>query len=795
MSGRMASLRARTIAALMGVALVPAAILASVWYRTAETGFTRSAKSALVASASRAAASIDGFVNGGLAAARTLAQMPGLQNFLVSPSATTRRVAQAVIDILGNSDAPDITSYHLLTPDGRVLLSSDRRGALGARVTDSTVLAAANAVVPLATELRFRSENPQDASFFIAAAVRDRNGQPIGILMAEYESAALDQLVREQVRLAGPQAQGVLYDSYFIRLAGTLSPDALFRTSTTFSDSVSGRLRADRRLRSDAPSGAAGRTTRRVHNVALSALDSTVTADMLQRVGGGPDVRFFVAQAFARTMQWRVSIEVPRNAAIGPTLSRLVRDTVFLALLLTALVTTAAVAIARALTRPLLALTETSQRFASGDLAARVPVGTTDEIGRLGSAFNDLADRVGSLVAGLQQRTKELEADIAQRERLEQELVQTRKLEAVGKLAGGIAHDFNNLLTVVSQNAELAIDEPGLPAAVREALTDIVDAAERGAGLTRQLLTFAKRGASTPRLVDVRAAVLANERLLRQVLGSHIRLHFDLPERALAVFIDATQLEQLFVNLAANARDAMPHGGSLRVWLRDEAATADFPGGCVALEFADSGTGMTPDVALRVFEPFFTTKAASSGTGLGLSTVYGIVTQAGGTIGLESAENEGTTFTLRLPLGAGEAGEVAAPPVPADDVTRRAVILLVEDETAVRHAIARSLRRLGYTVHEAGDGDEGLALGRLHRNRIELLLSDVVMPGADGFVVAATLSQELPGLRVLMMSGYSTDAREHFAGEAPVHRMLEKPFSMSALAAAVSEVLDAPVAG
>ncbi len=795
MSGRMASLRARTIAALMGVALVPAAILASVWYRTAETGFTRSAKSALVASASRAAASIDGFVNAGLDATRTLAQLPSFQRFLVSPSATNRRDAQAVLGILGSSDAQDITSYQLLAPDGRVLLSSDGSVAPGARVTDSTVLAAANAVVPLATELRFRSEDPQDASFFIAAAVRGPNGRTVGVLLAEYESAALEQLLRAEVRIAGDQAQGVLYDANLIRLAGTLSPDALFRTNNPFADSVADRLRAARRLRPNAPTTAAKRTSRRIQNFAAGAVDSTITNDILQRVGDGPEVRLFAAQAILRSMQWRVSIELPRDVAIGPTLSRLVRDTVLLALLLTAFVTATAVAIARGLTRPLLALTETSRRFAAGDLAARVPVGTTDEIGRLGSAFNDLADRVGSLVAGLEQRTKELEADIAQRERLEQELVQTRKLEAVGKLAGGIAHDFNNLLTVVSQNAELAIDEPGLPAPVREALTDIADAAERGAGLTRQLLTFAKRGASTPRLVDVRAAVLSNERLLRQVLGSHIRLHLDLPERPLAVFIDATQLEQVFVNLAANARDAMPRGGSLRIWLRDETATADFPNGCVALEFADSGTGMTPDVALRVFEPFFTTKPDSRGTGLGLSTVYGIVTQAGGTIGLESAEDEGTTFTLRLPRSAGEAREITATTVPAAQVTRRAVILLVEDETAVRHAIARSLRRLGYTVHEAGDGEEGIALGRLHRSRIELLLSDVVMPGADGFVVAATLSTELPGLRVLMMSGYSTDARAQFAGEAPAHRMLEKPFSMSALAAAVAEVLDAPIAG
>jgi len=792
MSRRLTSIRSRTIAALMAVALVPSIVLAVVWYRTAAAGLTRGAKGGLVAAASRATAAIEGFVNANMDVTRTQAQSPSLRTFLLAPSDANRREAQTVLAILGSMDAVDVGDYRLLALDGRVLLRSNGRVATGEQVTDPVVLAAASSFVPVATELQMRSEDPTDAVMLIASAIRDDNGAAIGILVSEIGSAALEQLIRAQVRVVGERAQGILYDANQIRIGGTVAPTALFQTSNPLPDSLAARLRSERRLRAAEPADSATRVRRRIGNFVTNP-DSTITSDIRQQIGGGPIVTYLTAQVRMRFNGWGVSIELPRDAAIGPTLAALVRDTVLLALLLTALVAASAVAIARRLTRPLLALTETARRFAAGELDARVRVSSADEIGRLGTAFNDLADRVGSLVAGLEQRTAELEADIAQRERLEKELVQTRKLEAVGKLAGGIAHDFNNLLTVVSQNAELAIDEPGVTPPVREALVDIVDAAERGAALTRQLLTFAKRGASSPRHIDMRSAILSTERLLRQVLGSHIRLHLDLPEGAVPVFIDATQLEQILVNLAANARDAMPRGGSLRIGLRDEPASVDFPGGCAALEFADSGSGMTPQVAVRVFEPFFTTKADSRGTGLGLSTVYGIVTQSGGTIGLESAEGEGTTFTLRFPRGeseASEAAESARVPAPAG---RSAVILLVEDETAVRHAIARSLRRLGYTVHEAGDGDEGIALGRLHRSRIELLLTDVVMPGADGFVVAATLAAELPGLRVLMMSGYSTDARAQFAGDTPQHRLLQKPFSMSALAAAIAETLEAPI--
>ncbi len=785
---RFRSLRTKTVTALITVALVPASILAVVWYRTSVTALLRGANTGLVAAASRAAASLDGYLNAGLDGIRTNAQLPTFRDYLASPTPSERSLALTVLQTLSHSDSVNIRAIRLLSTDGRVLISSDGNDSTTARVSDPLVLSAVAAVAPVLTPVHLRSDDPFDASFLMAAPIRGTSGT-LGILEVEYEAAVLQQVLGAQTRLLGERAQSILYDENNVRLAGTLDPRALFRTTNPLPDTLRARLLAERRLRTSTNLPAGLTTTRRVRNLRVNP-DSTFVYDLFQQIGDGTAEAFLGAAASLRNNRWRVSIEIPRLVGIGDTSLRLVRDTVLLALLLTVLVSAAAVLIARRLTRPLQELTDTSRRFAAGELDVRVRVDTQDEFGRLGIAFNELADRLGNLVTGLAQRTQQLEDDIKTRERLESELVQTRKLEAVGKLAGGIAHDFNNLLTVVAQSAEFARDEPGVSNVVSEALEDITDAAARGAALTRQLLTFAKRSATTPRLIDAGDAVRSTERLLRQVLGSHIRLEVEVPDAPHCMLVDPTQLEQVLVNLAANARDAMPVNGTLRIAVSGERASEQLGGiDAVVLEVADTGVGMTEAVAARAFEPFYSTKESTRGTGLGLATVYGIVTQAGGTVGVSSVPGEGTTFLLRWPR---RDGVPIAPPADVPSLPReggRETVLLVEDEPGVRHAVARTLRRLGYTVHEASDGTEGIALGRLHGERIDLLLTDVVMPGANGFLVASTLVPEIPGLHVLLMSGYSSDARAQFRAEAPSFPLIEKPFSLDALAAAVAQVL------
>jgi two-component system cell cycle sensor histidine kinase/response regulator CckA len=387
--------------------------------------------------------------------------------------------------------------------------------------------------------------------------------------------------------------------------------------------------------------------------------------------------------------------------------------------------------------------------------------------------------------------------DTTERRRVERQLIQSQKMEAIGNLAGGIAHDFNNLLTGIIGYVTFAQRrlEPGTP--VRADIDQVERAARRAAALTSQLLSYARRQMVVPTLVDMNAAVTAMEPMLRRLLGEDVEVAIE-PEPALwNVRVDAGQLEQVILNLAANARDAMPDGGSLTIRTRNTRLTADNarrqpevrPGEYAALMVSDSGVGMTPEVQARIFEPFFTTKPPGAGTGLGLAMCYGIAKQAEGHIMVESTPGRGATLTLLLPHAAGElatAGESTA------DLPRGTeTVLIAEDDAVVRQLAARTLRECGYTVLEADGAAAGLDCAERHKGAIHLLLTDVVMPGGGGRELAEALIRTRPELRVIFMSGYTSDVvlRRGVVEEAV--RFLPKPFSPSALAYAVRRSFDA----
>jgi len=395
--------------------------------------------------------------------------------------------------------------------------------------------------------------------------------------------------------------------------------------------------------------------------------------------------------------------------------------------------------------------------------------------------------------------------DVTDRRRLEDQLRQAQKMEAMGRLAGGVAHDFNNLLTVIRSSAELlgvdlAADDPR-----HEEVTEIAAAAERAAGLTRQLLAFSRRQPVAPRVVPLNDVARGAERLLERLLGEDVRLVTVLDAAEPAVLADPGQLEQVLLNLALNARDAMPQGGSMVIEtsvVRLDAAYAELVPGAgagphAALKVSDTGIGMSREVQARVFEPFFTTKPPGQGTGLGLATVYGIVQQAGGHVVVYSEPGLGSTFKVLLPLATvAEDGEAEARPPRRTPVGLAAMqrgsetILLAEDEPSLRRLARRALEGLGYRVLEAADGAAALEAARAYEGRIDLLLSDVVMPNLGGRETAETLLRERPGLRVLFMSGYTADVMlRHLVAEegAP---FLEKPFTVELLARKVREALD-----
>jgi len=389
--------------------------------------------------------------------------------------------------------------------------------------------------------------------------------------------------------------------------------------------------------------------------------------------------------------------------------------------------------------------------------------------------------------------------DITDRVRLEEQLRQSQKMEAVGLLAGGIAHDFNNLLTVILSGAEFLQDglAPGDPR--RADAEQILGAARRAEVLTRQLLAFSRRQVQRPIRLDVGGIVHGVTKLLQRVIGEDVAVVLELAEALPPVHVDGVLLEQALMNLVVNARDAMPGGGRLAIStaLRDlegaEAARLELPPGrYVVLTVADTGRGMDEATRARIFEPFFTTKERGRGSGLGLSTVYGIARQAGGVVDVRSRPGEGAAFSVYFPASEGaEPADGGAGSPATNEAPRVHTILIAEDEAAVRAVAERCLVQRGYRVRTAADGEEALRIaGELHH--LDLLLTDVVMPGINGRQLAERLKSIHPYAPVLFMTGYTDDMALRLGIETNQVRILSKPFTPDGLAAAVAEAMARP---
>ena len=385
----------------------------------------------------------------------------------------------------------------------------------------------------------------------------------------------------------------------------------------------------------------------------------------------------------------------------------------------------------------------------------------------------------------------------AEHQRLEEQLSQASRMEAVGRLAGGVAHDFNNILTVILGTTELALLR--LPAGdhMRRDLDEIRRSAQRAAALTAQLLSFSRKQVIAPVPSDLNELVHGALAMLRRLIGEDVDLVLEPAPSLTTALVDRTQIEQVLVNLVVNARDAMPRGGRLVISTsRADLTQSDVrerssarPGRFVRLDVSDNGAGIPPELQEHVFEPFFTTKDFGHGTGLGLSTVYGIVRQSGGFIELNSAPGQGTCFSLYFP--AVSAAPQAAPSTESEfRPSGHETILLVEDESVVRDLARRVLEDLGYTVHAAGSGEEALELASDPALHADLLLTDVVMPGISGRQLHDRLLKADPGLRVVFMSGYTANILAPHGVLEPGTVLLHKPFSLSALAATVRDALD-----
>ncbi|MEO8367634.1 MAG: PAS domain S-box protein [Candidatus Solibacter sp.] len=377
--------------------------------------------------------------------------------------------------------------------------------------------------------------------------------------------------------------------------------------------------------------------------------------------------------------------------------------------------------------------------------------------------------------------------DIDERKHLEEQLRQSQKMEAVGRLAGGVAHDFNNLLTVISGYSEMIINQTANEPALHSRALAIRTATERAAMLTRQLLAFSRRQLVQPRVVDLNDVVVKLEEMLQRLIGEKVVLHTVLRADAAPVRVDPGQIEQVIVNLAVNARDSMPRGGPLTI----EVGRTEKDGKAAAtLEVRDRGIGMTSDVLAHLYEPFFTTKEPGKGTGLGLSIVYGIIKQAGGSIQVDSLVGRGTTFRIVLPEETGVKPQVEARDTPPAGGKGSETVLLVEDEDAVRALAAQVLRANGYSVLEAASGEDAERASTEFSGAIALLVTDVVMPGMNGPALAGRLHPARPLMRVLYISGHTENAFDLQDETGPATQFLQKPFLPSTLVQKIRELLD-----
>ena len=438
------------------------------------------------------------------------------------------------------------------------------------------------------------------------------------------------------------------------------------------------------------------------------------------------------------------------------------------------------------------------ERFSNAEIRARNRSGSEIVLAFSGAPLVDGQGKIVAMMAIVADITDAKKAEEALRQS-EEQLLQSQKMEAVGKLAGGVAHDFNNLLSVITGYSELLLvrldgKHPG-----RREIEEIHKAGERAAALTQQLLAFSRRQVLKPKVLRLCDVVENLGKMLRRLIGEDVEFITRAQPEPWMVRADPSQIEQILMNLAVNARDAMPRGGKLVVSTANVAMEAPLvegelripPGRYATLEVTDNGCGMDEATLSRIFEPFFTTKGLGKGTGLGLATVYGIVKQSGGYIRVRSAPGHGAIFTIYLPAAGGEDLEAAGEParIAHKDLTGKEAILLVEDEEMVRELAIESLQGYGYTILDAPNGEKALAICECHEGKIDLLVTDLVMPGMNGIELARRVLDSRPGIPILFMSGYSEDAMEHLGDMAEGKAFLQKPITPTTLSRKVREIL------
>jgi len=448
--------------------------------------------------------------------------------------------------------------------------------------------------------------------------------------------------------------------------------------------------------------------------------------------------------------------------------------------------------------RPLRMFSAATRKIRDGDYGSKVLIHQQDEFGSFAEAFNNMLEEIEKKSAALTQYSNHLEVKVLE---TNEKLLQSQKMEAVGRLAGGVAHDFNNILTGILGYSDILLAEIPSDHSNSKFVNEIHKAAKRAAALTNQLLAFSRKQIMKPQVLHLNDLIRNLEKMLERLLGEDIELEAVLPEGLWHVKADPSKIDQVLMNLAVNARDAMPDGGKLVIETRNARLDTDYakrhpgiakPGDFVMFSVSDTGTGMDKETLSHLFEPFFTTKEIGKGTGLGLSTVYGIVKQSGGYIWAYSEPDKGTCFKTYLPRVQEEKSPSSEICMHSSGSSKRysETILVVEDDVTVRSLVPLMLRQEGYIVLVASDGEEALRMFQNHDGRIDLVITDVIMPKMNGPELADSLTQLKPNLKVLFTSGYTSNIIVHHGVLNPGVAFLEKPLIMETLSRKIRQVLE-----
>ena len=798
---RHTTLRTQMMIAFLTVALVALTILAFFYVRFTRSVLTEQANQALFASASQTANGVDSFINANLDAIRTEATLPSIVNYVKLPEDLRedqqRAVAAQTLEMLRNKDIFYIDSYAILDKNGRNLVDT-KTANIG---TDES--AQRYFRQPLLTGLAYASpvefaQSVGGVYFYFSNPIRNDIGQIVGVLRARYSVAALQDIVADNQNLVGEDSFTILLDDNYIYIANSAEPSNIFKTVKPLSTDQIEALQEDGRLPNLQPNNLLENIPE-LHNGLQNINEHSYFMAPVTTDGEINQI----AVISLKTQPWNIIYAQPEHIFLAP-IDRAIQLTIIWTIFLMVTVTLLAVRMVRWLTTPIAHLTTVTEQITAGDLTAQAAAESSKEMALLSEAFNKMTAQLRVTLEGLEHREEALENSNLQLEKAlidlqsaQEQIIQQERVTAVGQLAAGIAHDFNNILMTIILSSDMMLSSSTLSESERKRMEMIKAQGQRAADLTQQILDFSRRSMMQRKDMDLRPFLEEIHQLLKRTLPSNINLIMEWSDEPFVINADANRLQQVVLNLAINARNAMPDGGELTIHLthfynsgqHEKRPFAEMETGpWINLSVTDRGIGIPEETLKHIFEPFFTTRAPI-GSGLGLSQVDGIVRQLGGYIDVITEVGIGTTFAIYLP----EVENIDLLPTMPSPMQRysgqKETILLVEDDLYIRNSLLTTLESLNYRVRIAENGRDALQVYNQHHHQIDLILTDMVMPGMGGEEMMMILREHNPNLKFIVLSGYPLS--DNFAAwqKEDLTIYCQKPITQEKLSQAISFML------